>query len=145
MLKKTNFDFSFSGLKTAVLYFVKKNPTEIQNSKFIAEVAHEFQQAAVEVLVTKTIRAAKKYAPKTILLAGGVSANTELQNQLAQAIEENLPKTNFSFPEIAYQLDNATMIATAAYFRHKALTNKKSLLSTWKNLQTKANLELPKK
>ncbi|MDO8240752.1 MAG: tRNA (adenosine(37)-N6)-threonylcarbamoyltransferase complex transferase subunit TsaD [Candidatus Moranbacteria bacterium] len=145
MLKKTNFDFSFSGLKTAVLYFVKKNPKEIKNKKFIAEVAYEFQQAAVEVLVTKTIRAAKKYSPKTILLAGGVSANTELQTQLTQAIEDNLSKTNFSFPEIAYQLDNATMIATAAYFRHKALTNKKSLLSTWKNLQTKANLELPKK
>jgi len=145
MLKKANFDFSFSGLKTAVLYFVKKNPTEIKNKKFIAEVAYEFQQAAVEVLVTKTIRAAKKYSPKTILLAGGVSANTELQNQLAQAIVENLPKTKFSFPEIAYQLDNATMIATAAFFRHRALANEKSLLSTWKNLQTKANLELPKK
>ena len=145
MLRSANFNFSFSGLKTAVLYFVKKNTHLSQDEQFIRQVAHEFQQAAIEVLIAKTISAAKKYQPKTIVLAGGVSANTQLQTQLAQAISENLTATQFSFPELSFQLDNATMIATAAFFRHGSLAKKDVLSSTWKNLQTKANLDLPKK
>jgi len=144
MLNKDNFDFSFSGLKTAVLYFVKKNQDQLHNPEFVAEVAHEFQQAAIEVLVTKTINAAKKYKPKTILLAGGVSANTELQKQLAFAIEKDLPRTQFSFPETSFQLDNAAMIAAAAFFRYKNISpsEQKNLLSNWKNMSTNANLDL---
>lgn len=145
MLRSANFNFSFSGLKTAVLYFVKKNSHLAQDEQFIRQVAYEFQQAAVEVLVAKTIRAAKKYQPKTIVLAGGVSANTQLQTQLARAVSENLTATQFSFPELSFQLDNATMIATAAFFRQKNVSQKETLLSNWKDMPTSANIDLSKK
>jgi N6-L-threonylcarbamoyladenine synthase len=145
MLRSANFNFSFSGLKTAVLYFVKKNSQLATEEQFIKQVAYEFQQAAVEVLVTKTIAAAKKYQPKTVVLAGGVSANVELQTQLAKAISENLTATQFSFPELSFQLDNATMIATAAFFRQKNISKKDDLLSSWKDMSTAANTDLSKK
>lgn len=142
MLNGKNLNFSFSGLKTAVLYFVKNNSTGLKNRNFIREVSYEFQQAATEVLVAKTIAAAKKYKPASILLAGGVSANQELQKQLADAIAKNLPETAFSFPEPAFQLDNAAMIATAAFFRYQKSGAKTNRLSTWKNLKTDANLNI---
>jgi N6-L-threonylcarbamoyladenine synthase len=143
MLNKKNFNFSFSGLKTAVLYLVKKNETLLQDEKFVAEVAYEFQQAVVDVLIAKTLAAAKIYQPKMILLAGGVSANKELQAQLGRKITNDFPNTEFSFPEIDFQLDNAAMIATAAFFRWKNQpADNKIMFSNWKNLKTAANLEL---
>ncbi len=144
MMNSKNFNFSFSGLKTAVLYTVKKNPEILQDKKLIAELCAEFQQAAVDVLVAKTIRAAQLHQPKGILLAGGVSVNVELQKQLQQAVEENLKNTRFHRLDTQYSLDNAAMIATAAFFRHKKLANKKSLLSNWKNMPTDSNLKLAK-
>jgi len=142
MMNSKNFNFSFSGLKTAVLYTVKKNPEILKDKKLISELCAEFQQAAVDVLVAKTIRAAQLHQPKGILLAGGVSANVELQKQLQQAVEENLKNTEFHKLDTQYSLDNAAMIATAAFFRQQKITNKKSLLSSWKNIQTDSNLKL---
>lgn len=142
MINSKDFNFSFSGLKTAVLYTVKKNPEILQDQNLIAQLCAEFQQAAVDVLIAKTINAAKKYCPKTILLAGGVSANTELQSQMAEKIRNNFPDTAFSFPEKSFQLDNAAMIATAAFFRYQKLTKKDALFSNWKNLKTEANIKL---
>lgn len=145
MLKSKDFNFSFSGLKTAVLYTVKKNPAILKNSEAIAELCAEFQQAAVDVLVAKTIAAAKIHHPKMILLAGGVSANKELQIQLSQKIAVEFPSVEFSFPETEFQLDNAAMIAAAAFFRWKNdSANAKDLIFTWKNLKTEANLKLTK-
>jgi len=142
MLKSKNFNFSFSGLKTAVLYFVKKNPEHLHDKKFIQQVAYEFQQAVVDVLIAKTIAAAKIHKPRLIVLAGGVSANHELQVQLAQAVAENLTDTDFSFPDTSFQLDNAAMIATAAFFRQQKIGSKNDLFSNWKTMSTKANLNL---
>ena len=142
MMNSKNFNFSFSGLKTAVLYTVKKNPEILKDKKLISELCAGFQQAAVDVLVAKTIRAAQLHQPKGILLAGGVSANVELQKQLQQAVEENLKNTEFHKLDTQYSLDNAAMIATAAFFRQQKITNKKSLLSSWKNIQTDSNLKL---
>ncbi len=142
MLKSKNFNFSFSGLKTAVLYASKKNPAELKNPDYICEMCHEFQTAVTDVLVAKTIRAAKKYAPKTILLAGGVSANKNLREKLALAVRENLKNTTCLVPELTYSLDNAAMIAMAGYYRHKNLKTKKSLEKTWMDLKTSANLNL---
>jgi len=144
MINSKNFNFSFSGLKTAVLYTVKKNEKLLKDPSFVAAVSHEFQQAVVDVLVAKTICAAQKHKPKSILLAGGVSANKELQRQLGLAIQEKIPHVQFSFPEIAYQMDNAAMIAAAAFFRYQKITGKNNLLSNWKNLKTDANLKLSK-
>jgi N6-L-threonylcarbamoyladenine synthase len=142
MLQNDNFNFSFSGLKTAVLYYVKKNTTALEDKSFIQKVCHEFQQAALDVLIGKTMRAAKIHHPKTILLAGGVSANIQLQQQLAKKIEADLPETKFIFPALDFQLDNAGMIATAAFFRYQVETHPEKLLSTWKKMSTKANLKL---
>lgn len=143
MLNKKGFNFSFSGLKTAVLYLVKKNQEHLQDKKFVIEVAYEFQQAVVDVLIAKTLAAARIYQPAMILLAGGVSANTALQAQLGQKITNEFPETAFSFPETAFQLDNAAMIATAAFFRmQNKPASKTTLLSNWKNLKTEANLKL---
>jgi N6-L-threonylcarbamoyladenine synthase len=144
MINKNNFDFSFSGLKTAVLYEVKKHPDLAKNNEYIVEICHEFQQSVIDVLVSKTLKAARKYSPKTIMLAGGVAANKELRKQLVQAIDKNLPNTSCELPTIEYTGDNAAMIAAAAAFRWKKMTKsqkKKSLLN-WKNLETESNMKL---
>lgn len=144
MINKNNFDFSFSGLKTAVLYETNKHPGFLGNKNYIAEMCHEFQQAVVDVLIAKTLKAAKKYKPKTIMLAGGVAANSELRKQLGEAIKKNTPGIEYQMPEIDFTGDNAAMIATAAYFRWKNMTSiqKKKNFSGWKNLDTDANLKL---
>ncbi len=144
MLTSKDFNFSFSGLKTAVLYLMKKNEEKKDDSEFIQAVCAEFQQAAVDVLVAKTISAAKKYHPKTILLAGGVSANQELRQQLEKAVATNLPDIQYFCPEFKYTMDNAAMIGAAAYFRWEKMENKKKLSDNWKNMETDANLPLKK-
>lgn len=144
MLNKKNFDFSFSGLKTAVLYETKKNSELLKDKTYIAAVCHEFQQAAIDVLVKKTVRAAEQFKPKTIMLAGGVSANKELRTQLGEAIEKNLPSVSYKIPALEFTGDNAAMIAAAAAFRFEKMTQaqKKNLLQNWKTLPTNANLKL---
>ncbi|HDH07813.1 MAG TPA: tRNA (adenosine(37)-N6)-threonylcarbamoyltransferase complex transferase subunit TsaD [Candidatus Moranbacteria bacterium] len=139
MINSSNLNFSFSGLKTAVLYKTrefKKLP--------VAALANDFQQAVVDVLVSKTIKAAKKYNPKTIMLAGGVSANKELREQMKKAVKNNFPDSLFIIPGSKYCIDNATMIATAGYYRWKSMTatQKKKALNNWKTIQADANLKL---
>lgn len=141
MIASKDFNFSFSGLKTAVLYLVKKNEKLLKDNSFVSAVACEFQQAVCDVLISKTMRAAKKYNPKTIMLAGGVSANTQLRQQLGEAIEKEIPDTKYQIPEIIYSIDNAAMIAMAAFFRYKLKKNK-DLQENWKKLEAKANLKL---
>jgi len=142
MINSKNLNFSFSGLKTAVLYTVRDNPKILKDKKLIAELCAEFQQAVVDVLVHKTIQAAKKYKPKTILLGGGVSANQELRRQLSEAIKNPLPNTGYQIPAADYSLDNAAMIAVAGYYQFKLAKNKKKLNNNWKNLEADANFEL---
>jgi len=109
MLHDNTFDFSFSGLKTAVKNFVEQNPLADT-----AAVAREFETAVVDVLVAKTIAAAKKYNAMSILLAGGVAANTPLRTRL------NLDAQNIGIPVFVPPLrlcsDNAVYIASAAFF-----------------------------
>lgn len=142
MINSNNFNFSFSGLKTAVLYLVRDNPKILKSKKLISILCTEFQQAIVDVLISKTIQASRKYKPKTILLGGGVSANKELRNQLKQAIEKNMPNAKYYIPDVKYSLDNAAMIAVAGYFQYKAAKDKKKFLNNWKNLEADANLFL---
>jgi len=141
MLNNPSFNFSFSGLKTAVLYLIKKNPEKISDEQFIQQVCFEFQKASVEVLTIKTILAATKYHPRTILLAGGVSANTYLQNHLQTEISKSLPEIKFHFPEKSFQMDNAAMIATAAFFRYTQ-NKKTSTQFNYQEINTNANLKL---
>ena len=113
----TDFDFSFSGLKTAVLYFLRDHKNLSMRTK--SAIAKEFQEAVVEVLVAKTIRAAKEYKVKTLILGGGVAANKKLRRDLSAAATSNLPKTKLMLPEISETTDNALMIAAAAFFAGK--------------------------
>jgi N6-L-threonylcarbamoyladenine synthase len=142
MIKSRDFNFSFSGLKTSVLYTTKKQKEFLEDPRFVSEMAHEFQQAVIDVLVFKTIKAARKYNPQTIILAGGVSANKELREQMGKAIEKNLPAIRYRIPDIKYSADNATMIAAAGYFRYQREKNKEKLFDNWKNLEADANLKL---
>jgi len=135
MINSNDFNFSFSGLKTALLYAIKEDKNY---KKRIPEYAHEFQQAVIDVLISKTIKAAKKYQAKTVMLTGGVSANEELRKQLEKAIEEKLPPTTYHLtPNQKYTTDNAAMIAAAGYY--KAL--RKEFIK-WQNLKVDCNLEL---
>ncbi|MFA6048059.1 MAG: tRNA (adenosine(37)-N6)-threonylcarbamoyltransferase complex transferase subunit TsaD [Parcubacteria group bacterium] len=142
MINSKNFDFSFSGLKTAVLYETKKHPELIKNKDYVSAMCHEFQQAVIDVLISKTIRAARRYRPKTIMIAGGVSANIELRRQLGEKIDTELKNTSYVIPDMTYSVDNAAMIATAGHFRYQSQKNKKILSSNWKKLEADANLRL---
>jgi N6-L-threonylcarbamoyladenine synthase len=113
MINKPNFDFSFSGLKTALFYAIKKDKNY---KKRISEYAYEFEQAVVQVLVEKTIKAGLKYKAKTIMLSGGVSANKELRKKIKQAVKRLASPCELTIPDLKYTTDNAAMIATAAYF-----------------------------
>jgi N6-L-threonylcarbamoyladenine synthase len=142
MINSDNLNFSFSGLKTAVLYTVKNNPKILKDRNITAVLCAEFQQSVIDVLVAKTLKAAKKYNPKTILLGGGVSANKELRKQLGKAITKNMPDAKYQLLNTKYSLDNAAMIAIAGYFQYKSEKTKKKFLANWKNLEADAGLEL---
>ena len=103
------YDFSFSGLKTAVVNYVKKNGMP----KKLPDLVASFQQAAVDILVEKTIRAAKNKKVKWIALAGGVSANSRLRKDLDNRAKEEGFK--ISIPPLNLCTDNAAMIGSAAY------------------------------
>ena len=134
MISSANFNFSFSGLKTALLYALKKDKNW---RKKIPAYAAEYQQAIVDTLIAKTIKAAKKYQAKTVLLAGGVSANKELRSQLTKAVNDKLPEVLFGLPDLKYTTDNAAMIGAAAYF----LARKKKYIK-WSAIKTNPNLDL---
>ncbi len=115
MLNRDDAMFSFSGLKTAVLYELRKDDTRLTDEGFRADIAASFQEAIVETLVEKTMRTAGKCAPKSIVLAGGVAANALLRNRLTVAAEHRgIP---MFLPPFRYSLDNAAMIAAAGYYR----------------------------
>lgn len=111
MLDSGDFDMSFSGLKTAALYHIRDN--DVTSDEERADFCASFEQAIVDVLVKKTAAAVKKFDPKTIILSGGVSANTKLRKTL----KETLSEIPVLVPPRKYCMDNATMIAAAGYFR----------------------------
>lgn len=144
MLDSDNFDFSFSGLKTSVLYFLKKHEEEKKEEAFIDEVCHEFQEAVVDVLVGKTKKALEQYAPATFVIAGGVSANVRLRSRLQTLIEAEFPNTQFLTPEFSYSLDNAAMIGIAAALRYERMSesDRTLLMQSYSTLEPDANLPL---
>lgn len=138
MMNSNNFDFSFSGLKTALLYQLQKDK-DWKNK--IPQYCYSFQKAAIDVLVAKTLKAVKKYPVKTIMLVGGVSANSELKKTFINKIKKDpsLKYLNFVAPALKYSGDNATMIALNGIFHF--LKNKKNL-KNYKNLKISSDLEL---
>lgn len=111
--------FSFSGIKTAVLYFLKDNLKE--NPKFVeqnlADICASIQFTLIKTLMEKLKKAAKEYKIKDIAIAGGVSANSGLRNEL-ELISKELG-WNVFIPKIDYCTDNAAMIAMAAHFKYQ--------------------------
>lgn len=138
MIKQKNYDFSFSGLKTAVLYNFKTQPQKIRKSKkYIREMCKETQQAIIDVLVKKTIKAAKDYKAKSIILGGGVSANKELRKQFQQRIQKEKLSFRFQVPSFKFCTDNAVMIGIAGYFNWL-----KKKTKPWQKIKADANLRI---
>ncbi|MDQ3020865.1 MAG: tRNA (adenosine(37)-N6)-threonylcarbamoyltransferase complex transferase subunit TsaD [Bacteroidota bacterium] len=121
-IKENEFDFSFSGIKTSVLYFLKKIEFEkSKNEKFINDVAASFQYAVVKSLFNKTLEAAQKYIVKNISVSGGVSANSELREKFYSLKDKDY---NVYFPKSEYATDNAAMIGLTGYYKYKLSENK---------------------
>lgn len=128
MIRQKNYDFSFSGLKTAVLYYLK-NQKEDKNlsaasrnfgarrptseERFLSDVAASFQIAAFEVLISKTLRAVEEFKAKSIMVSGGVAANKTLSNEFRKALKSQSPTTRLLITK--FPGDNAAMIAAAGH------------------------------
>jgi N6-L-threonylcarbamoyladenine synthase len=112
MLNKPNFDFSFSGLKTAVMLEVRKAEAEGRLDACRADLAASFQRAAVDTLIAKSIKAAKAEGLGRIVVAGGVGANKLLRKEIAERFEGEV-----YYPRLAFCTDNGAMIAVAGALR----------------------------
>lgn len=114
MIDSPDYDFSFSGLKTAIRYAIEKDSAWEER---IEEYCYEFQEAVVETLVAKTLKAVKEYKAKTLMLAGGVAANKRLRENLESQANEKLKSVDFLKPDLVFTTDNAAMIASAGVFK----------------------------
>jgi N6-L-threonylcarbamoyladenine synthase len=117
MIKSKNFDFSFSGLKTAVLYYIRDHGPLTKKMK--SEIAKEFEDAVTDVLVLKTLRAIETYKIKSLMLGGGVSGNIHLKRVLKKQLKGLNKNISIHFPTQPLSTDNALMIAIAGYFQYK--------------------------
>jgi N6-L-threonylcarbamoyladenine synthase len=139
MLNTKNYDFSFSGLKTAVLYnYKKRTKKQRESKKYVREMACEAQQAIIDVLSKKTIKAAKDYKAKSILLGGGVTANKELKKQFRQKIQKENSRFEFHVPYSMFSTDNAAMIAITACIK----TVKGQTFDNWQKITAQPNLRI---
>ena len=126
MLSKESLDFSFSGIKTAVLYYCRgqdmkgENRVDSMSEQEIADIAASFQAAVVEVLVKKTERAVERIGARTVLLGGGVAANSRLRAALQELCEGGSPAKKLLVAPKQYCTDNAVMVASLAYYKYKA-------------------------
>ncbi|MFA5877836.1 MAG: tRNA (adenosine(37)-N6)-threonylcarbamoyltransferase complex transferase subunit TsaD [Candidatus Staskawiczbacteria bacterium] len=136
MINSKDYDFSFSGLKTAVLYAHLKKSAKIKKDKeYICEMAKEIQQSIIDVLIKKTITAARDYKTKAIILGGGVTANKELRKQFTENIKKNLPNVQQLVPDTELCTDNGVMAAITGYFHSGKTKN-------WKSIKAEPNLRV---
>ena len=137
MAKTKDFKFSFSGLKTAVLYLIRDlGGLEKINDQTKAEIALEFENAAIECLTYKTARALEKYKIKTLVVAGGVAANQHLGREISKITGK---KIKLYFPKKELTGDNALMIGIAGYLRY--IKNKKKVPKS-ESVKADGNLSL---
>jgi len=135
LIDSPDFDFSFSGLKTAVVNLVDRLAVGIKNPKYhnkrkipnnnspnpmVADLASSIQEAVVDVLVSKAIKAANKFNVENIVLGGGVAANKRLREEMASRFRGTV---YFSSPNLA--IDNAAMVAAAAFFNYQPVSWRK--------------------
>ncbi|MCX6829372.1 MAG: tRNA (adenosine(37)-N6)-threonylcarbamoyltransferase complex transferase subunit TsaD [candidate division Zixibacteria bacterium] len=116
VMKEDSFDFSYSGLKTAVALHIRDLP-ENELELHRAEIAASFQEAALEVLVSKTVRAAEQFDIKAVTLSGGVAANSRLKEMMQEKLTHIGARFFFPPPELC--TDNAAMIAAAGFKRYQ--------------------------
>ncbi len=141
MIYEDNLNFSFSGLKTAVIREVEKLKTMKQwNNETMKQFAFETQEAITDVLVAKTVKAAQKYNVKSILISGGVAANTRLREKFNQQLTTHNTSASLSAdlqliaPSVQLCTDNAAAIAACAYFLNKPVN--------WKTITANPNLSV---
>ncbi len=131
MIKTKNYDFSFSGLKTAVLYLLRDTEKKRKESEsFIQELSFEIEEAITDVLTTKLIKASLNYPARSVILGGGVCANKKLREKIKNNLSSTLQLLAPS-PELC--TDNAFMIAAASFFMKS---------KNWKEVKAHANLNL---
>lgn len=116
-LEKDSFDFSFSGLKTAVLNYINQEK-QVGRELNRADIAASFQQAVMDVIVEKSVAAVKQRGENRLVLAGGVAANSKLRQMLGEACEAN--GIELYRPVIELCTDNAAMIGAAAYYKYRS-------------------------
>lgn len=160
MMYSKDFNFSFSGLKTAVLYLIrdlkKENPNILNDIQIKKAIALEFENAAIETLVYKTKKAIEKYKIKTLIVGGGVSANKHLKKEIKKLYKKSKQKPQVGlvaghksdlglnnsieilFPDKELTGDNSIMIAVAGYFQY--IKNEKKIKSS--NIKAQGNLRL---
>ncbi|MCX6725727.1 MAG: tRNA (adenosine(37)-N6)-threonylcarbamoyltransferase complex transferase subunit TsaD [Candidatus Shapirobacteria bacterium] len=133
MINDDNFDFSFSGLKTALLSRIK----ELENKKVkinTYEIAYEIQEAVTDVLVKKVLKAVSQNQVNSLLLAGGVTANPRLKEKMKEALEKQQIKIPLFIPEPKFCTDNATFVASCAFFNFEPVP--------WQKIQADSSLEI---
>ena len=122
MLNKPNFDFSFSGLKTAVMLEVRKAEADGRLEASKPDLAASFQRAAVDTLIAKSLRAARAEGLERIVVAGGVGANKLLRKEIAERFDGKV-----YYPRPAFCTDNGAMIAVAGAMRLAEATNAENI------------------
>lgn len=138
MIHSHDFDFSFSGLKTSVLYTIKEIPELTEKIK--QQIALAFEDAVVEVLLDKTKKAIEKYGAKSLIIGGGVIANKQIRSEFLK-LEKSSPEDFKVFvPEMSLATDNAVMIAMAGYIQ--ILNNKDILKTDAKTIRAEGNARL---
>lgn len=114
MIKESNYDFSFSGLKSAFINTVH-NAQQREEPLVLEDLAASFQASVIDVLVEKTIRACQEYPVKQLVVAGGVAANQGLRERLSQVVATDLPSVQLVIPPLRLCGDNAAMIGAAGF------------------------------
>jgi N6-L-threonylcarbamoyladenine synthase len=133
-LGKNSFDFSFSGLKTAVVNYVKSNPEPAgdYSEELIRDIVSSFQEAVVEVLVKKTLQAAQNQGLRRVVLSGGVAANRRLRQKMKE--EASRQKVKVYPPSPSFCTDNAAMVGVVGYEYLKRGTQSPYTLNAFSNL-----------
>ncbi|MFC1617643.1 tRNA (adenosine(37)-N6)-threonylcarbamoyltransferase complex transferase subunit TsaD [Patescibacteria group bacterium] len=141
LIKQDNFDFSFSGLKTAVIYKVReleKKQKEKMTTEQINDICASFEKAVIDVLVSKALRAAEHNNVSSVLLAGGVAANKLLRKTMTEELHKKLSDVKYYQPELPYCMDNAAMVGVAAYYQQKY----QKIKWDWREVEAEAGLRV---